>query len=146
MAKSILVVCVGNICRSPMAEVMLANELPEDYEVSSAGIAALVGEEAHPRSMDLMRERGLSLESHIARQLDDDLLRQSDLVFTMEKGHSDWIEERWPHARGRVYRWGHWDDFDVPDPYRRGDEVFRRALALIDKGLEAWKKRLSLLI
>ena len=126
MTKSILVVCVGNICRSPMAEVMLAAELPSECLVSSAGIGALVGEKAHPTSIDLMHERGLSLEAHIARQLNETLLRQSDLIITMEQAQLSWIETQWPHARGRVYRWGHWDNFDVPDPFRRGDSAFQR--------------------
>src|SRR5690606_25569525 len=90
----------------------------------------------------LMRERGLDLDGHRGRQLDERLLRGSDLVLVMERGHQKWIEAQWPHAKGRVFRWGHWSDFDVPDPYRRGEKEFRETLVVIDKGLEDWKARL----
>lgn len=110
--------------------------------VRSAGIGALKGEPAHETAIALLRERGLDLGAHRGRQLDESLLMQSDLVLVMEKGHQKWIEAEWPHAKGRVFRWGHWSDFDVPDPYRRGEKEFREALALIDKGLEDWKGRL----
>lgn len=142
MFKRILVVCVGNICRSPMAEALLAQALGGGREVSSAGIGALIGEPADPNAEALMRERGLSIASHLGRQMDESLLRDSDLVLVMERSHQEWIESRWPQARGRVYRWGHWSDFDVPDPYKKDEAAFREALALIERGLAEWKERL----
>lgn len=141
MSRSILVVCVGNICRSPMAEVMLQAALPLE-DVSSAGIGALVGHGAHPRSVELMAARGLNLDNHVARQLDADLLSKSEMIITMERGHTDWITKRWPQAHGRVFRWGHWGGFDVPDPFRQDEEVYMEALDLIDQGLEQWIDRL----
>lgn len=141
MFNRILVVCVGNVCRSPMAAALLRAALP-GCEVSSAGIGALTGRPADATAMTLMQERGLDIERHSARQLDETALRDSDLVLVMEQEHQSWIESRWPQARGRVYRWGHWSDFDVPDPYRRGTEAFRESLALIDRGLVSWKERL----
>lgn len=141
MFDRILVVCVGNICRSPMAEAVLRSHYPEKT-VRSAGLDALEGEPADATAIALMRERGLDLGQHRGRQLDERLLMQSDLVLVMESGHRKWIEAEWPHAKGRVFRWGHWSNFDVPDPYRRGEREFREVLALIDKGLEDWKERL----
>ena len=124
-----------------MAEALLKAQLAAKH-VCSAGIGALEGKPAHPTAVALMHERGLDLTSHRGRQLDETLVMQSDLVLVMEKGHLGWIEATWPHARGRVYRWGHWSDFDVPDPYRFGERESREALSLIDKGLEDWKVRL----
>ncbi len=141
MFEDILVVCVGNICRSPMAEILLRAQFPAKT-ISSAGIGALVGEPAHPIAIALMQELGVDLTAHRGRQLDEALVMQSDLVLVMERGHVAWIEGEWPHARGRVFRWGHWSDFDVPDPYRCGEPEFREALRLIDKGLQDWKARL----
>lgn len=123
---------------------MLAACLPK-YQVSSAGLGALVGEPAHPRSIELMADRGLDLQGHVARQLDEKMLNESDMVLTMERAHNEFITSQWPHTRGRVYRWGHWDDFDVPDPYRRDEQAFLDALALIDRGLETWTEKLRLL-
>ncbi len=120
---------------------MLQAALPFD-NVSSAGIGAMVGHGAHPRSVELMAERGLDLNDHVARQLDADILSESEMMITMEQGHTDWITKQWPQACGRVFRWGHWQGFDVPDPFRRGEDVYLEALALIDQGLDQWIDKL----
>ena len=124
-----------------MGEVMLRTALPRK-RVCSAGIAALVGRPADASAVQLMAERGLDLSSHRARQLDEGMLTQSDLVMTMDTGQVEWIESRWPQAKGRIYRWGHWSHFDIPDPYRADIAEFRGALELIDRGLEDWLGRL----
>lgn len=111
-------------------------------KIGSAGIGALVGEAADAQAVALMRERGVDLGSHRARQLDEQLLLSHDLLLVMERAQMHWIEARWPQARGRIYRLGHWIDRDIPDPYRRDDRAFREALALIDEGFECWKEKL----
>jgi protein-tyrosine phosphatase len=141
MFERILVVCVGNICRSPMAEALLKATFP-GKAILSAGIGALVDEPADPRAASLMQERGLDLSAHRGRQLDEQLLHSNDLLLVMERDHQEWIESQWPQARGRVYRWGHWSNFEVPDPYRRDEAAFREALALLERGLDEWKERL----
>ena len=131
-------VCTGNICRSPMAETLLASQLRSrgtGAVVESAGIAALVGSPADPIAVELMRERGLDLGNHRARQLTPELVRTSDLVLVMESGQVGYVEELFPPARGRVHRLGRIGVFDVPDPYRRGRTAFENALALIERGL-----------
>lgn len=125
-----------------MAEALLRQALSGARAVSSAGIGALVNEPADAMALQLMHERGLDLGAHRGRQLDEALLRSNDLILVMEKRHQEWIESQWPHARGRVYRWGHWSNFDVPDPYRKDDAAFREALALIDRGVAEWKEKL----
>jgi len=142
MFEKILVVCVGNICRSPMGEALLSQALPDTSRVSSAGIGALVDEPADTKVLELMRERGLDMSMHRGRQLDEALLRANDLLLVMERGHQEWIESRWPQARGRVYRLGHWSNFDIPDPYRKDEAAFREVLALIERGIMEWKERL----
>ena len=71
MIRHILVVCVGNICRSPMAEALLWQALGEQdgFKVESAGLGALVGHEASEHSVALMDEEGLYITSHRARQI-----------------------------------------------------------------------------
>lgn len=145
MKKHLLAVCVGNICRSPMASVLLNDALTDNYKVSSAGIGALVGEPAHPIALRLMAERKLDLSDHVARQIDDALVRESELIMVMETSQQRWIEARWPHARGRVFRLGHWGDFEIPDPYRRGETRFRESLELIEQGIAQWREKLILL-
>jgi protein-tyrosine phosphatase len=132
-------VCTGNICRSPMAEALLASRMRQrgaDPFVTSAGIAAMVGSPADPIAVELMRERGLSLETHRAHQLTPELVRAADLVLVMEHNQVRPVEELFPAARGRVQRLGRITGFDVPDPYRRGRPAFVEALALIERGVD----------
>ena len=115
----VLVVCVGNICRSPMAEAMLQHELKDktDISVTSAGLGALAGHAASTHAVTLMEERGLDISGHKARQLTPDMISDSDLILVMEAGHRRAIDSVEPAARGKIYRLCEWRDKDIPDPY-----------------------------
>jgi protein-tyrosine phosphatase len=144
MFSRILMVCVGNICRSPMAEVLLRERLrahPRAPTIGSAGIAALVGKPADPMAVQLMQERGIDLTAHRARQLTPELIRGSDLILVMEQGHQRAVEEMLPAARGRVFTLGKWGGFEVPDPYRKERAAFEHAAALIDQGVALLQNR-----
>lgn len=139
MFNRILVVCVGNICRSPMAEAVLRQKLAAkrpNVVVESAGVGALVGKPADPTSLALMEERGLDLSAHRARQLTADLARRYELILVMEQGHVKAVESIAPATRGKVFRLGHWGKFEIPDPYKLPRAEFEKALALIDKGVD----------
>jgi protein-tyrosine phosphatase len=143
MFGRILTVCVGNICRSPMAEGELRARLQArgvDAVVESAGIAALVGKPADPTSIELMAARGVDISAHRARQLTPELIRSFELILVMEADQQRAVEDILPGARGRVHRIGRWGNFDVPDPYRRDREDFEHALALIVKGVDDLEK------
>ncbi len=138
MFDRVLVVCVGNVCRSPMAAALLARSAAArgaGAVVASAGIAALEGRPADPIAVELMRERGLDLSGHRARQLTDELVLAADLVLVMEQAQVRLVETIAPAARGRVHRIGRWGAFDVPDPFRQPRAAFERALALIERGV-----------
>jgi protein-tyrosine-phosphatase len=89
MFDKVLVVCVGNICRSPMAEALLRARLGHRprFDVSSAGISALVGHPADEQAVALMKERGIDIGPHRARQLTPQLAAGADLILVMESGH-----------------------------------------------------------
>jgi protein-tyrosine phosphatase len=149
MFGRILTVCIGNICRSPMAEAVLAHRLAARgvrAVVESAGIAALVGRPAEAHAQALLRERNLDLSGHRARQLTPELLRSFELILVMSAGQQREVESLAPEARGRVHRIGRWGGFDVPDPFRQDRAAFEHSLALIDRGVEDllqvfWKAR-----
>jgi protein-tyrosine phosphatase len=140
MFDRVLMVCTGNICRSPMAEALLAQRFRDrgvsSGVVESAGIAALVGYPADPLALDLMGARGLDLANHRARQLTPELVRSFELILVMEAAQQRAVEAIDRSARGRVHRIGRIGGFDVPDPYRRGRGAFEQAAALIDRGLD----------
>ncbi|MFP3504708.1 low molecular weight protein-tyrosine-phosphatase [Burkholderia sp. SIMBA_062] len=142
MIRSILVVCIGNICRSPMAEAMLASELPGCI-VQSAGVGALVGEQADPVARELMRARGFDIEGHRARQLLRSHCMHADLVLVMDMEQKRHVERLNPLSRGRVFRLGEFGDTDIHDPFRRGREAFSIALDAIEKGVSEWSERIA---
>ncbi|MGI9584350.1 MAG: low molecular weight phosphotyrosine protein phosphatase, partial [Acidimicrobiia bacterium] len=82
----VLFVCTGNICRSPLAEVMAADQFKDSgIEFSSAGTIAYGGDPAADNSQIVAEEYGLDLSAHRSRRLTADL--NPDLVFGMEQGH-----------------------------------------------------------
>jgi len=146
MFNHILVVCVGNICRSPMGEGLLIQALNKAdmgaIEVRSAGLDALVGQPAEKTAIRLMQEHGIDVSAHRGKQLNRDVLRWADLVLVMEAAQKLAVESWDPSARGKIYRIGEWSHFDVPDPYQQSDEKFETALELIKRGVTEWVSKL----
>ena len=138
-------VCVGNICRSPMAEALLQDALrdQEGIIVESAGLGALVGEPATEHAIALMDERGIDIGAHRARQITPDMVHSADLVLVMEGIHKRTLDANEPEARGKIYRFGKWQDQDIKDPYRQPREAFETALYDIDAGVLEWAKRIA---
>jgi protein-tyrosine phosphatase len=142
MIRSVLMVCEGNVCRSPLAAALLAERSPH-LEVTSAGTAAMVGAPVDAVIGELAREHGIALDSHVARQLDASLLNAFDLILTMTKAQRDWVEAAFPPARGKVFRLCEEEGADVMDPYRRHRAVSELAFAQIRYGISQWTQRLA---
>ena len=144
MIRHILVVCVGNICRSPMAEALLKRELrgQDGITVESAGLGALVGYPASDYSVELMDEMGVDISQHRARQIHPDMVSAADLVLVMEAGHKRAIDDADPTARGKVHRLGEWQDKDIDDPYRQPKAAFADALEDIREGVRLWVEKI----
>ncbi len=140
--ENILVVCVGNICRSPIAEAVLKQQYP-NKNIDSAGLSAVVGNGADPNALAVMTELGIDMSEHIAKQIDETLVMRADLILTMSNNQSKWIEDRWPHCRGKTFRIGHWIDQDIADPYRHELSVFEEARQDIFDSLKPWADKIS---
>lgn len=138
---NILVVCVGNICRSPMAAAILAKRYPTKH-VDSAGVSALVGHPADANAIAVMTTENIDMNAHIAKQISEELVRKADLILTMSISQTKWIEEKWPHCRGKVFRIGHWLDKDIKDPYGSPKSVFEVAKSNIIDSLEQWNEKI----
>ncbi|HHX8489659.1 TPA: low molecular weight phosphotyrosine protein phosphatase [Vibrio diabolicus] len=146
MFSNILVVCVGNICRSPTGERLLQSLLPNKH-VASAGIAVdkshLTGKAADDMATTIANEHGVSLDGHEARQLTPELCAQYDLILVMEKGHLEALTKVAPEARGKTMLFGQWiNEKNIPDPYRQSREAFEHAYTLIEKASKAWSQKL----
>lgn len=97
---NILTVCTGNICRSPLAESLLRVELSHlPVALSSAGTHALLGKPMYETNQEIAQELGIiDASNHRARQLSLDMLKQSDLILAMDRGHRRRIVEMLPRA------------------------------------------------
>ncbi len=97
MTFSVLMVCTGNICRSPMAEGLLMHLLPESLKplvsVRSAGTHGLHGNRAEPFAVRAAAAHGADISGHRARILDAAVVRSADLVLAMERCHLDRIND-----------------------------------------------------
>lgn len=146
MFNNILIVCVGNICRSPMAEYLLRARLPQlsGKHISSAGIGALVGKPADETALALLEKQGLDASQHRARQVTPEMLAGADLVLAMEERHLKRLHEIAPQIRGRAFLLGKWQNNQpVPDPYCQQRPAFEHAFQLIDQATECWLKYLD---
>lgn len=131
-------VCTGNICRSPYAEVALAARAPH-LNVSSAGLSAMVNQGADETAMAVSGERGLSLGSHQPRQVKTPIVAGTDLLLVMDDGHLERLLRRYPEARGKTFKLGKWlGDKDIVDPYLRNAAFFGLVYDEIDKAIESW--------
>ena len=139
---NILVVCVGNICRSPMAEALLRQRFP-NKDIDSAGVGALVGHPADPAALEIMAKQDIDITSHIAKQIDENLAKTADIIFTMSDGQTKWIEERWPFCRGKTFKLGHWMNKDIADPYKHEMRAFKTAYQDIVDSLEQWTDKVN---
>lgn len=147
MFNKILVVCVGNICRSPTGEHLLKTLLP-NKTIDSAGVATeksrLVGKPADAMAVEIAAENGVNLNSHQARQLTSAVCREYDLILVMEAGHKEAVTRLAPEARSKTMLFGQWiGQQDIPDPYRQSREAFEHAYTLIEKAAQEWAKKLQ---
>ncbi|GAB5099616.1 MULTISPECIES: low molecular weight protein-tyrosine-phosphatase [unclassified Caballeronia] len=142
MIDSVLLVCEGNICRSPMAAGWLQSKVPS-LEVWSAGISALAGQPADPYAQGVMKDHGIDISSHRGAQLSGFDCKRAELILVMQEQQKRYLEKRYPFVKGRVFRLGQFSNFEVPDPYRKERNVFEDCFDLIERGLSDWVGRIE---
>jgi protein-tyrosine phosphatase len=140
---SVLVVCVGNICRSPIAERLLARDV-QGLTVASAGLNAVVGHGVQTDMADIARKIDIDVSCHSARQFTADLGAAYDLILVMEKAHRNEIARIAPHLMGRALLLDHWSGGeDIADPYRQGVAAYQYAFEKIMISSQTWAAHLA---
>jgi len=143
---SVLVVCVGNVCRSPVAERVLSARLAErggGITVTSAGIGALVGYPADETASMVALANGVSLEGHVARQFSRQIGLDHDLILVMEPRHRQDIITNAPDLSGRVMLFDHWRGGQgIQDPFRRAREFHEMIFGQIGAAAADWAMKL----
>lgn len=143
MFQNILVVCLGNICRSPTAERILQKKLP-NHRISSAGLRALAGEDADFQAITTALKHGIIVAGHTARQLTAEMCDQADLILVMEPEHIDMVADIHPPARSKTILFAQWlSKKTIPDPFRQSNEMFEAVFQQLDEAAETWEQKLT---
>jgi protein-tyrosine phosphatase len=140
----IAVVCLGNICRSPIAQVVLDQRLREaglDIEVVSAGTGGYhLGDPMDERAAGVLRAAGYDPSHHRSRQIESDWFDELDFVLAMdEDNHADLLRIAGPH-RDKVRMFRSFDPEgpgDVPDPFYGRDDGFHDVLEIVERTADA---------
>ena len=142
MFERILVICDGNICRSPTVAAMLS-ELKPGLSIASAGLIGLEGQDMEPTARDVAQQHGLECGPHIARKLTSEMCRDSDLILVMESRQKEKLSKTFPEASGKAFLLTNWNGkHDIPDPYKRGRDAFERIYPMMEAATQAWAKKL----
>ena len=134
--KTILFVCYGNICRSPIAEGLLKKMLKEKFgdstriQVLSAGLNAL-GWPASKEAVEIMKHDGIDISDFKSKRLSEELIEKADLILTMEKSHKDAILSVFPRHAHKIFTLkefaGETEDIDISDPYSSGFQAYEKS-------------------
>ncbi|MGJ0739646.1 low molecular weight protein-tyrosine-phosphatase [Enterococcus casseliflavus] len=146
----VLFVCLGNICRSPMAEAIYKAEIAKrnlDWQIDSAATSSWeVGHSAHPGTKKRLRQAGLSSEGLISRQITEADFAKFDWIIGMDQSNVETLQALAPAdttAKIRSYLSvvpGK-ETAEVPDPYYTGD--FEETYQLLQEGISFWLEVIS---
>ncbi|CAM1367146.1 low molecular weight protein-tyrosine-phosphatase [Tenacibaculum soleae] len=149
--KKILMVCLGNICRSPLAEGILQSKLPIDFfKVSSAGTAGHhVGELPDVRSIEVAKKYGIDITKQRSRKFIKSDFKEFDLIFTMDQSnYNDVVSmtddykdiQKVKMILNELYPS---ENKNVPDPYYGGEQGFENVYKMLEESCEIIASKLN---
>jgi glycine hydroxymethyltransferase len=141
--KTILFICTGNICRSPMAEGLFRHAVAGrgEYRVLSAGLGAVDGQPPSTHSVTVMRELGIDISRQRSRMLTAELVQQADYIFGMTHSHVDTVQLLYPKASEKTFLVREFDDTldpyekDISDPIGGSVTIYRACRDQIEQGI-----------
>ncbi len=143
MSKKVLMVCLGNICRSPLAEGILKSKVKKGTIVDSAGTAAYhIGEHPDKRSIEIAKHNKVDISSQRARKVSSSDFEEYDFIYAMDKENynnlrsiakNDFQRDKVKMIMNELYPD---KDLDVPDPYYGGDKGFEQVYKMLDEATD----------
>src|SRR5712675_2084793 len=141
--KTILFICTGNICRSPMAEGIFRHVMKgrRDIQVMSAGIGAMDGQAPSTYAVQAVKELGIDISRQRSRMLTAELVQGADYIFGMTHSHVDTVHLLFPRAAEKTFLVREFDETldifekDISDPIGGSYEVYVNCRDQIEQGI-----------
>ena len=141
--KTILFVCTGNVCRSPMAEGLFRQAVQGrgDYQALSAGLGAAEGQPPSAYAVQAVKELGIDISGVRSRMLTAELVEQADYIFGMTHSHIDTVTMLYPQAAEKTFLLREFDETldtfekDISDPIGGWYEVYLNCRDQIEQGI-----------
>ncbi|KGY13321.1 phosphotyrosine protein phosphatase [Vibrio tubiashii] len=145
--NNILIVCSGNICRSPIAHALFEKHMPS-LNIDSAGVFVdrhqLSGVHPVTNSQSVAKQNGLDISRLQAQQLTPELVSQHDLILVMTHEHIEQVAQVSQGARAKTLLIGQWIGVgEVHDPIGQEMEVFEQCFSVLERAVLSWKSRLK---
>ena len=128
----IVFVCTGNTCRSPMAAALMSKHMCE-CEVFSAGVAVFGSAPASRHAIEVMKQEGLDISSHMSSGVSHELVSDAGLVLAMTNGHKESLLCHYPDCAHKIFTLGEYAGVghDVMDPFGMGLDEYRKCADMI---------------
>ena len=144
MAYTVLFICTGNICRSPMAEGLFrdyAKKNSSDFAVKSAGVGAQNGLSPSENSVQAMSDIGIDITEQNSQMVTAELVKEANIIIGMTQGHVDMVNLMFPEATEKTFILGEFDqsiplhEREIADPIGGSYEVYSLCRDQIKEGI-----------